>query len=337
MTVTIKAANAAGFLGLVPSMLGYTPSESTIIVLFKGSRTLGCMRIDVPAPGMDLNEYASTLAGLACKKEDADGVAVIVYTERRHDEQALAVLNSMLVRLNDCGMRIVDMLYVAGDGWGSLVEGAEPRPLVQIITDPEAPPVQAGDQRAGTKLPTINETYAKDVQARIRKGPDLEALSGDMLNLIERVSTEARPLPKDAAALAYIIERPSLRDIAIIQWCRDSAEGERALDAQLAWEEGVEYPQELAMALWGEGSQPDPARLERVAVNLRELAAITSAPGVFATLAWISWALGRSTEADHFAVQALKQDDAHGLAEIVRSFVNAGHLPAWAFAPKSNA
>jgi hypothetical protein len=54
-------------------------------------------------------------------------------------------------------------------------------------------------------------------------------------------------------------------------------------------------------------------------------------PGPLATCGWLSGALGRSTHADLYALEACEIDPEHGLAEIVRSFVHAGHLPEWAF------
>ena len=56
-----------------------------------------------------------------------------------------------------------------------------------------------------------------------------------------------------------------------------------------------------------------------------------SGPGALATCAWLAWALGRSTHAELYALEACAIEPEHGLAEIVRSFVHAGHLPDWAF------
>ena len=54
-------------------------------------------------------------------------------------------------------------------------------------------------------------------------------------------------------------------------------------------------------------------------------------PGPLATCAWLAWALGRSTHAELYARRACDIEPEHGLAEIVQSFVHAGHLPDWAF------
>lgn len=140
--------------------------------------------------------------------------------------------------------------------------------------------------------------------------------------------------PFDAAALSWCLARPALRDIALVQWCGGMGAGDEALDAQLRWESGEEYPAHLAMQMWGEGERPDPDRLDAALALSRRIAA--AAPravraGSLATCAWLAWALGRSTHADRYATLACEIEPEHGLAEIVRSFVLAGHLPDWAF------
>jgi Domain of unknown function (DUF4192) len=151
----------------------------------------------------------------------------------------------------------------------------------------------------------------------------------------EAIGWDAENLePFDAAALTWCLARPALRDIALVQWCRGMAAGDEALDAQLRWESGEEYPAHLATQMWGEGERPDPDRLEAALALSRRVAA--AAPravraGPLATCAWLAWALGRSTHAERYAMLACEIEPEHGLAEIVRSFVLAGHLPDWAF------
>jgi hypothetical protein len=140
--------------------------------------------------------------------------------------------------------------------------------------------------------------------------------------------------PFESAALAWCLARPALRDIALVQWCGGMSAGDEALDAQLRWESGEEYPAHLAMQMWGEGERPDPDRLEAALALSRRIAAAApraARPGALATCGWIAWALGRSTHAERYAMLACEIEPEHGLAEIVRSFVLAGHLPDWAF------
>ncbi|NLP85119.1 DUF4192 family protein [Microbacterium sp. CFH 90308] len=140
--------------------------------------------------------------------------------------------------------------------------------------------------------------------------------------------------PYRAAALAWCLSRPSLRDVALVQWSGTMAHGDEAFDAQLRWENGEEYPTHLAMRMWGEGDRPDPGRLEAALHLVRRIAAAAprgSRSGPLAMCAWLSWALGRSTHAEAYATWACEIEPEHGLSEIVLSFVHAGHLPDWAF------
>ncbi|MFK4834253.1 DUF4192 family protein [Microbacterium sp. ZW T2_14] len=136
------------------------------------------------------------------------------------------------------------------------------------------------------------------------------------------------------AALVWCLARPALRDVALVQWSGNLAQGDEAFDAQLRWEAGEEYPAHLAMRMWGEGEQPQVSRLEAALALSRHAAALSpraSQPGALAMCAWLSWALGRSTHAAAYAERACRIEAEHGLSQIVLSFVSAGHLPDWAF------
>lgn len=138
----------------------------------------------------------------------------------------------------------------------------------------------------------------------------------------------------DAASLVWCLARPSLRDVALVQWSGNLAQGDEAFDAQLRWESGEEYPAHLAMRMWGEGDPPQISRLETALALSRRAAALApreSQPGPLAMCAWLSWALGRSTHAGAYADRACEIEPEHGLSQIVLSFVQAGHLPDWAF------
>lgn len=142
--------------------------------------------------------------------------------------------------------------------------------------------------------------------------------------------------PYESAALVWCLARPSLRDVALLQWSGDLAQGDEAFEAQLRWESGEEYPPHLAERMWGEGDPPRADRIERALEVARHAAAVAPRevrPGALALCAWLSWALGRSTHAAAYAEHACDIEPEHGLSHIVLSFVRAGHLPDWAFRP----
>ena len=190
---------------------------------------------------------------------------------------------------------------------------------------------QEAAARAGDEASRIDDSH------RIHPAA-LEAVCAldDLPSLFEDALTWAADdlAPYDAATLVWCLSRPSLRDVALVQWSGTLTSGDEAFDAQLRWESGEEYPTHLAMRMWGDGDRPDPERLEsalRLARYVAASAPRAARPGALAMCAWLSWALGRSTHAERYAVAACEIEPEHGLSEIVRSFVHAGHLPDWAF------
>ena len=81
MTTIVKAASAAQFLALVPRMLGYRPTQSLVLIPFAGSRSLGAMRVDLPADPASVDAAAATVLGMVCRLPEADAVVAVTYTD----------------------------------------------------------------------------------------------------------------------------------------------------------------------------------------------------------------------------------------------------------------
>src|SRR5690606_3463880 len=99
---------SADFLALVPMLAGFHPRESLVLVLFRGSRSLGVLRVDLPPDDNELDRSAATLVGLVCKVNEADGFAAVVYTDapyRSRDDGApahSALIDAIVVRADAC-------------------------------------------------------------------------------------------------------------------------------------------------------------------------------------------------------------------------------------------
>lgn len=453
MTPTIvKAADAAQFLAVVPRMLGFQPKSSLVVIPFEGSRSLGAMRFDLPgdAEGETVDRISATVIGMVCRVPSADGIAGVIYTDARFAEDGgmphRALLDALERRAHACGLRLSDMLCVAGDGWGSLLDAECPpegRGLDELEDGALAlpgVPAPDGDQASGAELPAcspeqrdrVTRAYeALERAVAVLCGPDDSATgtatrtsrSADAARLAhasapgsastprstsgsgsgsgsatmhaadlapvpppigdDGVAPDAggpgdaddaedeasvagsfgrfdpralatvcrlddvpgffedtitgRTAPRDAydlAALIWCLARPSLRDVALVQWSGTFAQGDEAFAAQLRWEAGEEYPGHLAMRMWGEGETPDIPRLKAALELAREAAAAAprvAQAGALSLCAWLAWALGRSTHAAAYAERACEIEPEHGLSQIVLSFVHAGHLPDWAF------
>jgi hypothetical protein len=337
----VKAGSTAGFLGVIPGLLGYHPKDSVVLVAFADNRSIGAMRFDFEPAAASPASVSSTMTGLVARVPGVESMVAIAYTSRTHDA-TLPVLEEIVASMHRAGIEAKDSLFVASDGWGStFAEDMPIHPLDELDPSllPAGTPV-ADSILDGLALPAVPEDTI-EIASRA-----FEQIPADILLAASLVANET-PIgwyenllmtdPSEAQAVAFAIlarlnERPALRDVILLTTVGGEQLGERGIDAQTAWEEGTEYPVDLAMVMWGAGPRPDLKRLERaLELNRWVSAAVPDQAGTLAVCAWLSWALGRSTHAEHYADLALAAEPEHGLSEIVRSFVNSGHLPDWAF------
>lgn len=326
--------------------------------------TSGTPAVLVEPPADTVDRLAATAIGMVCRIAAADAVAVVVYTDEAvaggmlpREQLARAVAR----RADACGIELRDALCVAADGWGSFLDPELPpggRPLDQLHGDEHAErllPLDAGDQHAAAVLPVVDPARLADVTTAVEAltgavGTDAASVGSpvdpraldsleqldDIPHLLERMLEwdAATASPFEVAVAVLCLSRPALRDIALLQWSGSIADGVTALEAQLRWEDGEPYPEELGARVWGEGPGPDPERLESALRLARQCAALTSGirrATVLGICAWLSWAQGRSTEAGDYAAQACAGGVEMPLAEVVLAFVNTAHLPDWAF------
>ena len=366
MTTVLRATDSADFLGIVPALAGFTPRRSIVLLPFRGVRTDGAMRLDLPDDATDLEVYADAAVGLVSRVAGTDAVAVVVYTdEETHPTRDGLVLphavavDELLGCAEDAGLRVVDALCVTPSGWSSYIE-EEPElgSLAQICSPPDLPVAGdvSGDQGAGTELPAVDLAEKERVG---RAGVELRALldrngSGRLtgkenpqviaaLVLLEDVpaffeSVLAAPdalAPFATAALLWCLEQPLLRDVAIAQWATDLAGGIRTLHAQTAFAEtGAKIPDDLARVFLGQGPAPDSDRLRRALRVVREAASRAPRslrPAPLTAAAWLSWALGRATHAGHYLETVREIDPHYSLAALVETMIGRAILPEWAF------
>ncbi len=367
MSSIVAATGAAQFLSLVPSLLGFTPTRSVVVVPLARGRSLGAMRLDLPAAHF-VDSVAGTAVGMLCRIPSADAAMVVIYTDAEvsdalpHGDLADAVARSA----DACGLRLVDAFTIGANGWGSHGDRDLPpggRPLDELILQTPVPGrAPAGDQSSGAKLPRRSAEDRRVTERALRSlATALEVICGipadaERESRVDPAALEAACLlddlptlfedalewpaaeltPMRAAILGWCLARPALRDVALVQWASDLSGGDLAVDAQQRWEDGAPYPSDLACRMWGEGPRPNAERLEAALELTRHVAAVIPSrtrPGALAVCAWLSWALGRSTHADRYTRQALRIEPGHGLSDIVQSFVQAGHMPDWAFRP----
>lgn len=365
MSTVLKAADSAEFLGLVPTLAGFTPRQSLVLVPFQRSRAHGAMRIDLPRQDVELDEYVDAAIGLVSRVSEADAVAAVVYTDElpQHTPDGLVLpqtvtVDELLAVAVDSGLHIVDALCVMPCGWSSYFdEDPELCPLDEIPAPPPLPdmPDVSLDQDAGADLPAADLAEKERVGMALRDLDDVVMSNGSRRT--ERENPQAlaasvmlddlpmffemmlehpdAPPPFATAALLWCLDRPPLRDAALLQWATDLPTGIRAFDAQLAFSEsGRAVPDDLGRMFIGQGDAPDPERL-RIALELVRHAAAraprASCPAPLTLAAWISWALGRATHAQRYLNAVCEIDPGYSLACLISTLMDAAVLPEWTF------
>lgn len=330
----IKASGPSDFLGVVPALLGYIPRNSAVLVPFNGTQANGALRVDLP-PTVSADEVASTVIGYICRVQSVTGVAVVLYTD--NDAESVRPLGGLILqRADQCGLDVIDGLYVATEGWGRLRSMDAPRSLDEIHVPDSLAGSVATDQAAASAAAPLSPKRAAMIAKAVAAFDPGEA---DYCAAFERLCATADPAtvtPEDAALLMFVTERPMLRDVALVQWASDRAAGEATLPAQLAYTQGVDMPEmmDAVRILAGESARPTHKRLENALAVVRHVSdpSLTqSRAGSLAVSAWLSWAMGRSTLAAKFADDAVALDADHGLANIVATLVERGHLPSWVY------
>ncbi|PRB17213.1 DUF4192 family protein [Microbacterium sp. MYb62] len=366
MTTVLRATDSAAFLGIVPRLAGFTPRRSIVLLPFRGARTEGAMRLDLPQDATDLGLYADAAVGLVSRVAGTDAVAVVVYTdEESHPTRdglilphAVAV-DELLGCAEDAGLRVVDALCVTPSGWSSYIE-EEPElgALAQICSPADLPAMGdvSGDQSAGTELPVVDLVEKERVGRAVteladlldaqgngrltgRENPQLIAalvLLEDIPTFFESVLAAPEGLPPFATAtLLWCLDQPVLRDVAIAQWATDLTGGIRTLDAQTAFvESGARVPDDLGRVFLGRGPAPDTGRLRSALSVVREAASRAPRSTRRAPLtaaAWLSWALGRATHAAHYLERVREIDPEYSLAALLETMIGGAMLPEWAF------
>lgn len=368
MTTIIKASDAQDFLALVPHLTGFQPQQSIVLVAFRGNRTCGALRLNLPdpqAPATVRRRAATTMLGMVCRIPDVDALVPVVYTSDPFAAgEAMpyrAVIRTVLSRARYSGFLVRDALCVASDAWGSYLDGACPpegRPLDLIAASPARRTLaDSGEQRDLVDLDAESRLPAADLETRERTamrytaidslrgsieiGPALvfdHDFTGDVVGFADGLVNGATDtvIPRDAALLAFLVQAPALRDEVLLTWAWGAQFGATVgeMNARYAAGEDIGHlPGALALGGF-DMPRPDRERARAAIQVLRHTASRVprraQAP-LLTMLAWLHWALGSGTIASRWIAQARALDPAYGLAELIDRMLQAGRLPDWAW------
>jgi hypothetical protein len=368
MTTIIKTAEAQDFLALVPHLTGFQPHQSIVLVAFRGNRTCGALRIDLPAadaPAVARRRSATTMLGLVCRIPDVDALVPVIYT---HDSFTAggtmpyrAVVDSILSRARYSGFLVRDALCVASDAWGSYLDDdcpPEGRSLELIAESPARRTLAGTGERAElvnvkaeSRLPVADfetrertatrYTALDSLRGSAELGPALvfdHGFRGDVVGFADDLLAQATEMvsPRDAALLGFLVQAPALRDEVLLTWAWGAEFGATVGEMNARHNAGEDISEMRgALALGGfDMPRPNPERLSSAIRILRyvipRLPRRAQAPPI-TMLAWAHWSLGSGTLAGRWVARARKLDPAYGLAELLERMLAGGRLPDWAW------
>ncbi len=339
----LTAPDPVALLALVPELVGFVPHDSLVLVALCGDVSRGTFRVNLPTGDADPGLFAATLVGLVCRVPGADTILPIVYADAPAAHRAFAPLFSGLRRAaSAAGFRVLDGLFVAADGWGG--EGRQPRPAQELEEalrlrrlDPDAAPVAPAphEEAALPRVERAQVVATAEAFARLRS----EGEPPDPLWFARYSATWApdEAGPVQAALAASMLSRPWARDVVLITWAWGSEAGLRALRFEERHRRGAPTADgSVVQAMSGSRvlGRPSATRIRHGIRLLRQVAARMPSPErapALAALAWLSWALGRSSVAWAYVGQARASDPQHRFAELVEIMLDRGMLPEWAF------
>lgn len=359
MTETLRASTDADFLALLPRIAGFRPRNSLVVALFRGTRTEAAFRIDLPARRRtaDYRALAEFVIDTAHRIPGVDGVAPVVYTDEtfaeRHGVPWAELAQDLERRIERAGLRLVQLLCVAGDGWGSY---GDPRPVerresVEIDLSPLAsdgvPELDEGDalpEPGPLELRAFDLSY----EGLLRAG-ELPVPGPHLERCLDRA-----PDSRELAQLALLLHSPATRDALMMQAAFGTLVGEvvaerNATLAALQAERGrsmdevvreemaagrLDPSDEIDGLLLGAGRvRPDPDRIERCRALLRDLVARLLGRerlNPLCMLIWLSWCLGHGSAAGRYLDLARAIDARHGMTELLGVLLDRIPYPEWA-------
>lgn len=364
MTTIIKAHNPADLLAMVPALVGFEPRNSVVILGFAGNRTCGSLRYDLPPQAHERGVIDRIVATLL-RIPSLDNAVIVIRTDRpfpaRLGAPHVRLAKALARSLRSSGIGVKESLCHAADGWASYLDPKTPpggHPLSDIDTSlihhemPEDLRAQRMHPLADGRIPSVDD---KELDATASQIVELDALHAelekappgtafglsrendrdwgalevcrDLPLFFEGVlDWDADDVKHGAGLLLFVLKGPPLRDRAMLQWATNLSVGDDLDDNPLAHSE----------LMLGEGPRPDVRRIERAIALLTAVIARAEdkyRPAPLCMLAWLNWALGRSSIAGRHIDEALTIDPDYSMAQLQFTILSNGMLPAWAFDP----
>jgi len=240
MTTIIRAGAAHDLLALVPALAGFRPERSIVCVAFRGNRSAGVLRYDLPRRASERPIVVDSLIATLCRIPGVDAVVPIAYTDAtfaaRRSLPERRLLSLVVRRAEEAGFTVRDALCRAADAWGSLLDPETPgsgHPLAMIDESPVAgrgalPMPGLGTAESSGELPQRDHARAEQLavelagfvdDAYVESRLDELGAEADPVELVEALVRD-EPGSHPARRLAWFLHLASvsaIRDAMMLQ------------------------------------------------------------------------------------------------------------------------
>lgn len=375
MTVIVKASGPADILAMVPPLVHMVPRNSLVFLAFRGKRTCGAIRFDLPTAASTVvqKRMITSMIGTLCKLPGVDAVVPVIYTDEGFAGSAVIphveFAELMGRRLELSGFALRESLCQASDGWASYFESAVPaggHPLDEVSgsSATEMIPPDLRELPDSNDMPHRVADAAPRVMDRMRKRLAtyrrlIDSVSGDSdedfpavlrplgdLPLLAEAALawDAAAIDERGALLAFALQGPPARDLVMLQWATNIAVGDQIWDAGLS-EEALRASSEqpgcvdVGDLMMGIAPRPDPDRIEKAIALLVALVpqlADEKRPPLLCMLAWLNWALGGGSRAGRYLDEVVAIAPDYSMVAVLSTMFGIG-LPEWAFEDRKRA
>jgi hypothetical protein len=326
----VRLASPASVLAIVPSLLGFHPSDSLVVLGVSGPRHRVSLtfRYDLPDPADD--DLAADIAAHAAEvlgREAIGGAIVIGYGRADPVVQAAAVVVGGLL---DAGVDVIEVLRAEG-GRCLCVTCRNPEccPPGGIPFDPCSHPAATALQEAGLAVLPDRAALAATLQPPPGTARATRQATGRALRRLDRLVASARSGGLDPAAALADAGRAAVRD-AIRRYRSGSSIQDRA---RLAFLAVVVADLRVRDDAWAQ-MDPRQARLHTALwTDIVTGAAPEFVPAPASLLAFTAWQAGEGALANVAAERALAADPAYSMALLIAGAVQSGLPPSAARLP----
>jgi hypothetical protein len=325
-----RLASPASVLAIVPSLLGFHPSDSLVVLGVSGPRNRVSLtfRYDLPDPADD--DLAADIAAHAAEvlaREAIPGAIVIGYGRADPVIQAAALVVGGLL---DAGVDVIEVLR-AEDGRCFCVTCQNPEccPPEGIPFDPCSHPAAAVLREAGLGVLPDRAALARTLQPPPGTARATRQSTGRALRRLDRLVATARSGGLDPAAALADAGRAAVR--AAIRRYRSGASLQDR--ARLAFLAVVVADLRVRDDAWAQMDPRHAGPHTALWTDIVTGAAPEFAPAPASLLAFTAWQAGEGALANVAAERALAADPAYSMALLIAGALQAGLPPSAARLP----